>query len=335
MSLSRARSAAPVTGGAFLSGTLVLTTLVGCATTEPPAEPPSETPAVPPVASSEIARPTLELPPANAQFDYQLGGPYAPQPSVGIVARDRTADPAEGVYNICYVNLLQTQPDADGEPDPERYGTTAWWDARHPELLLRDDEGELVLDEEWDEVVFDVRTQAQREALFAVQRDWLDGCATDGFDAIEPDNLDAYTRSADLMTFDDALAYLQIVVPYVHGLNLAIAQKNVNGEFAALKADQGVNGTDFITSTVPAQGFDFAIAEECAVYDECGQYAAAYGDLFYEIEYTDNNPNQTRNGITRSAFEWACHDHGSAVSVILRDRDVATDDQAAYRYEHC
>ncbi|MBS1165775.1 MAG: secreted protein [Proteobacteria bacterium] len=42
----------------------------------------------------------VSLPPANQQFDYQLGGVYTPTSSVGIVVRDRLASPAAGKYNI-------------------------------------------------------------------------------------------------------------------------------------------------------------------------------------------------------------------------------------------
>jgi hypothetical protein len=44
-----------------------------------------------------------------------------------IVSRDRTASPAAGLYNICYVNGFQIQPDEE-----------ALWLAEHPDLILRD-----------------------------------------------------------------------------------------------------------------------------------------------------------------------------------------------------
>src|SRR3954468_22116986 len=50
------------------------------------------------------------MPPAGAVPDYQLGGVYEPADGVAIVGRDRAADPAPGIYSVCYVNGFQTQP---------------------------------------------------------------------------------------------------------------------------------------------------------------------------------------------------------------------------------
>ena len=51
-------------------------------------------------------------PPANAGFDYQIGGDYPLPPGVRVVSRDwfNGAAPA-GAYGICYVNAFQTQAD--------------------------------------------------------------------------------------------------------------------------------------------------------------------------------------------------------------------------------
>lgn len=100
-------------------------------------------------ASTQLdTRPTVTLPPADGTFDYQLGGAYPPADDVQVVSRDRTEQPVPGVYSICYVNLLQTQPDEPGQSTTDPlYGTTAWWEQHHPDLLLRDADGELVLDD--------------------------------------------------------------------------------------------------------------------------------------------------------------------------------------------
>src|SRR5690606_35612167 len=83
---------------------------------------------------------SIFLPPANEGFSYQLGGPYAPENAATVVSRDRTQSPLGGShYDICYVNVFQTQPDEPGQsPTNPPYGTTSWWDANHPALLLRD-----------------------------------------------------------------------------------------------------------------------------------------------------------------------------------------------------
>src|SRR4051812_45608807 len=89
--------------------------------------------------------PELTLPPLDAPVDYQLGGAYDPPDGVQIVSRDRNAAPAAGLYNICYVNGFQIQPDEE-----------AFWLDDHPDLILRDGQGEPVIDADWDETLIDV-----------------------------------------------------------------------------------------------------------------------------------------------------------------------------------
>ena len=40
--------------------------------------------------------------------------------------------------------------------------------------------------------------------------------------------------------------------------------------------------------TAHDDGLDFAVAEECGQYDECGDYADAFGNNVIVIEYTDD-----------------------------------------------
>ena len=51
------------------------------------------------------------------------------------MSRDHDAAAAPGLYNICYVNAFQAQPDA-----------ASWWKTNHPDLLLHDKNGNLVID---------------------------------------------------------------------------------------------------------------------------------------------------------------------------------------------
>ncbi|MGY1745432.1 endo alpha-1,4 polygalactosaminidase [Blastococcus sp. SYSU D00695] len=63
-------------------------------------------------------------------------------------------------------------------------------------LLLRDGTGMPLEDPgRPGEFLFDVSTPAQRDAVLALVGPWVDGCAADGFDAIELDDLDSWTRS--------------------------------------------------------------------------------------------------------------------------------------------
>jgi hypothetical protein len=244
------------------------------------------------------AAPDVAAPPVAAVVDYQLGGAYPPAEDVEVVVRDRSADPAPDTYSICYVNAFQTQPDE-----------LAWWEREHPDLLLRDDDDAPVIDPGWpDEALLDIGSADKRSRLADIVGGWFDECARDGFHAVEPDNLDAWTRSDGRTTRDDTVHLARLLADRAHGAGLAIAQKNA----------AELVGTPM--------GLDFAIAEECEVYDECGTYAEAYGPRVIEIEYTDNG---------RGAYADACEARAGSTSILLRDRDVVPASDPAYVFEHC
>ncbi|WP_254705651.1 endo alpha-1,4 polygalactosaminidase [Streptomyces vilmorinianum] len=238
-------------------------------------------------APSSTRPPTTEAqvvpPEPHVGFDYQIGGPYPPAPGVGAVSRDRTAKPAPGLYNICYVNAFQAQPDA-----------LDWWQANHPDLLLRDATGSPVIDEDWDEALLDVSTPAKRERLATIVGAWIDSCAADGYQAVEADNLDSYERSQGRLAPEHDLAFARLLVARAHTAGLAIGQKN-----AADLAERG-----------RSLGFDFAVAEECGQYEECGPYATAYDNRVLVIEYE------------AAGFRRACATWGRTLSIVLRDADV-------------
>jgi Glycoside-hydrolase family GH114 len=243
----------------------------------------------------------VHLPPANGRFDYQIGGAYKPLASVRIVDRDRTSSPAPGVYNICYINAFQTQAYQDG-----------WWKRHHPGLLLRTSGGALIEDPGWPgEIILDTATATDRQRLARIEDGWLDGCKAKGFEGVEPDNLDSNTRSRGRLTQAEDFAFAKLLVAHAHSIGLAIAQKNDAEQSAHLRR------------TVH---FDFAIAEECQVYSECGYYLKAYGDHVIEIEYTDNG---------RAAYTKACDARGAEISVILRDREVVPRGTKGYVYQAC
>ncbi|MFJ7072431.1 endo alpha-1,4 polygalactosaminidase [Streptomyces sp. NPDC098781] len=236
------------------------------------------------------------LPEPGAAFDYQIGGAYPPPAGVRVVSRDRAAKPAAGLYNICYVNAFQAQPDSE-----------RWWEAHHPDLLLRDDEGALVVDRDWDEALLDISTAAKRARLAEVVGEWIDGCAAAGFQAIEADNLDSNERSDGLLAPEDNVAFAELIADRAHTAGLAIGQKNAAG-----LARQGRD-----------VGFDFAVAEECGQYDECGAYAGAYDDRVLVIEYRSD-------GLAAACAEW-----GDRLSVVERDLDVVPAGDSGYRRRTC
>ncbi len=230
-------------------------------------------------------------------FDYQLGGAYEPAPEVQLVARDRTDAPADGLYSICYINGFQTQP-----------GERELWPA---DTLLTID-GELAVDPDWpDEVLLDTSGSGKREAILGIVGPWIEGCARDGFDAVEFDNLDSFTRSHGVLTLDNNVALASALAEIAHNAGLAVGQKNA---------------AEYTTRLKQEAGFDFVVAEECAAYDECAAYTAVYGDAVIDIEYTDALPRD---------FDEMCADPESPQSMILRDRDLATPRDPAYVFETC
>jgi hypothetical protein len=235
-----------------------------------------------PAPGGEDAAPAL--PPANADWDYQLGGDRPVPPRVGIVDRDRHSSPVAGRYNICYVNAFQTQS------DERRF----WRDSPRRWRLVLKDHGKPVVDSAWGEWLLDTRTAARRQRLAAIVGRWVDRCAADGFDAVEYDNLDSFSRSDHLITRADARRYARLITVRAHGDGLAAAQKNW--------VELGARG--------PRLGFDFAVAEECGRWRECAGYVATYGDEVLAVEYR------------RKDFRWTCRHYGDRLSVVLRDVDL-------------
>jgi Glycoside-hydrolase family GH114 len=73
-------------------------------------------------------------------------------------------------------------------------------------------------------------------------------------------------------------------------------------------------------------GFDFAVAEDCQVYSECGAYRRLYGGHVIEIEYSDEG---------RANFDQACDARGDVWSIAYRDRDLVTPGDPGYVHDAC
>jgi len=238
-------------------------------------------------------------PPPGSGFDYQLGGPYDPPEGATVVVRDRTAPPAGAGYDVCYVNGFQTQPDA-----------SAAFARDHPDLLIQVD-GEPLVDPGWpDEYLFDTSTAENRRRLAAVVGPWIKGCRESGYDGVEIDNLDAFLRSEGATTASDNLALAEEYARIAHDAGLAIAQKN----------------TPDLSAELRAAGYDFAVAESCREFDECAAYTAEYGTVL-DIEYTDE--------LGADGFDDSCADPDRPSSMILRDPELVTPEDPAYRYASC
>ena len=162
--------------------------------------------------------------------------------------------------------------------------------------------GKVEVDEDGDGVRLDIRTPAKRERVAARVGMWIDGCADKGFDAVEPDNYDSYTRSRHLLSAGDATAFITLLARHAHERHLAIGQKNT----AELAGER------------KRTGLDFAVAEECGEYDECGTYAKAFDDRVLVVEYTDS-------GLRRALAKF-----GGRLSIVRRDLDVRTPGSDGY-----
>lgn len=93
----------------------------------------------------------------------------------------------------------------------------------------------------------------------------------------------------------DAVAFARLLIASAHDVGLAAGQKNL-AQFDGTKV-----------------GYDFAVAEECGRYRECGDYVEHYGDQVLAIEYRARD------------FERTCTNHGAALAVVLRDRALSAD----------
>ncbi len=282
----------PSTTAAAATPSIEPSVAVSSATPSAVEEPTSSPASVSPSPSAPLSG---GLPPPNAGFDYPLGGGYPPPAGVTVVSRDRTEKPAPGLYNICYVNGFQIQP-----------GDVAWWKAEHPDVMLRDKAGKLVVDPDWDEIMLAPTTPKHRTELAGVIGEWIATCAADGFNAVEIDNLDTFTRSHKLITEGDAVAQMRLFADAAHAVGLPIAQKN-SAEISGRRA---------------AMGTDFAVAEECDRYQECDSYTRAYGDHVLVIEYR------------RRDFDAGCAAYPN-LSIVLRDVDLVTPSDKGYVFARC
>lgn len=237
----------------------------------------------------------IRTPPRNAGFDYQIGGAYPPAAEVGVVSRDRSHPIAPGLYNICYVNGFQAQPEE-----------AEFWLQQQPDLVLRDGRGEPIIDPDWNEMLLDISNETKRARLAQIVGAFMGECRRSGFDAVEVDNLDTFGRSGGRITRANAVAFMRLLADIAHGAGLAIAQKN-----AAELVD-----------SKEAMGTDFVVAEECNQWRECDVYQQAYGDDVLVIEYQ------------RAAFEAGCAAF-PGLSIVLRDVPVTKPGETGYVYEGC
>ena len=250
----------------------------------------------------------IEAPPVNAKFDYQIGDPYKPRHGVKVVSRDwYDGDPLQGGYSICYVNAFQTQDNYPGVDRPDERGN---WPSK---LVLK----KLGDDPHWGgEYLVDISTASKRKQAANWVKQMIDECADKGYEAVEYDNLDSWTRFNGTPLSDDvpfgkpeAVDYAARLAQLAHARGMAVGQKNTT----SFSKQQSLD----------VVGFDFAIAEECGHYRECGSYRKVFGNKVISIEYK------------RKYFKRTCKLVGRKVSVVMRDRLVTSPGSRTYKYDSC
>ncbi|WP_326846635.1 endo alpha-1,4 polygalactosaminidase [Streptomyces kaniharaensis] len=115
---------------------------------------------------------------------------------------------------------------------------------------------------------FDIRKINELRPLMAAR---FDMCRSKGFDAIEPDTIEAYNQNSGFpLTGDDQIRYNRMLAELAHERGLAIGLKNDLDQIPALIND-----------------FDFAVNEECSQFDECDRVApfVRAGKAVFHVEY--------------------------------------------------
>ncbi|MEU4492319.1 endo alpha-1,4 polygalactosaminidase [Streptomyces sp. NPDC023998] len=99
----------------------------------------------------------------------------------------------------------------------------------------------------------------------------MDLCRERGFDAVEPDLLDAYlNRTGFPLTAAHQLTYNRMIADLAHDRGMSVGLKNDLPQVPQLVRD-----------------FDFAVNEECAQYDDCAQLTpfVKAGKAVFHVEY--------------------------------------------------
>ena len=200
----------------------------------------------PPAAADQVPEPRPCEPgcwdprPTTEPWQWQLQGEIdlsVPAPvydvDIDVAPRVVQAIHDQGDRAICYLSVGTFEPYRD---DANRF----------PRRLLGE-RLERFTDERW----LDIR---ELGVLKPIMRARLDRCAAKGFDAVEPDNVDAYrNRSGFPLTGRDQLRYNAWMANAAHTRGMAVGLKN--------DLDQVDRLLDH---------FDFAVNEQCFQYHECG-----------------------------------------------------------------
>ena len=195
------------------------------------------------LAAPAAGDPPRWIPPAAPTFYWQLQGrldtsvPAAVYDVDGFETKtaDVTALHAQGRRVVCYVDVGTAE---DFRPDY----------AQFPKSVLGKSNGWP--GERW----LDIRQLSVLEPIMAAR---LQMCSEKGFDAVEPDNIEAFSNKSGFpITAAEQLTYNEWVAQQAHELGLAVLQKNDGEQAAELE-----------------RRFDGALTEQCNQYSECADFA--------------------------------------------------------------
>ena len=221
-------------------------------------------------------------------WDWQLTEPVDLSRTVSVLAlHPDLVTPGElahlsqdGVRTICYVSigtLENSARDAAAFPAEVIGKTYADWP---------------------DERFLDVR---RLDILLPIMKIRFEACRNEGFDAVEPDNMDVHDNDSGFpVTADDVVAYVARLSGIAHGLGLKIGQKNV---------------PDLTPDLI--SHMDFAVTESCYQDRWCDDMSAHIraGKPVFDAEYTDRPID----------FSEACKAaRQQKIAMILKDRDLTS-----------
>ena len=218
-------------------------------------------------------------------WEWQLSPPLDLSKKVGfydldpdqVTARQIQDLTNRGIYTICYVSV--------GSWEDWRADAMAF-----PTVVL----GRPL--ENWPgERYLDIR---QLDVLLPLMKARFARCAQLGFDAIEPDNMDAHNNPNGFgLKPQHMISYMRELAKIAHDMTLDIAQKNAP------------DLTNVLSSVL-----DFAVTESCLRRNECRSYGAY--SLILAAEY--QVPKSRRRGYCRRAQSIP------GLTLIFKDRDLTS-----------
>ncbi|MYU20705.1 endo alpha-1,4 polygalactosaminidase [Streptomyces sp. SID8352] len=203
-------------------------------------------------------RSALWQPRPGLAWQWQLNGPVQETADVPVYDIDGFENSAADVARlhragrkvICYINVgawEDYRPDAGDFPERVLGGTNGW------------------AGERW----LDIRRVS---VLRPIMERRFDMCRDKGFDAVEPDLVEAYgNKSGFPLTARDQLVYNRMIADIAHERGLSVGLKNDLPQIPEL-----------------VKVFDFAVNEQCAEYGECDRLTPFIeaGKAVFHVEYS-------------------------------------------------